>query len=77
MFKQVSLPKIRLILQNMKISSKSNKRPFCTNSFHCFINDNASVKFSFLATALSRVQGVEPEILAGQASQENQYNATG
>ena len=36
MSKQVRLPKISLILQKMKISSKSDIRPFCTEAFNYF-----------------------------------------
>jgi len=60
MSKQASLPKISLILRKMKICPKSHIGHFCAKSFNCFMVDNASVIFFFLATALSRVQGVEP-----------------
>ena len=59
MLKQVSLPKISSIHKKWKSAQKGDIRPFCTKSFNCFIVDNASVIF-FLATALRRVQGVEP-----------------
>ena len=32
MSKQVSLPKISLLLQEIKIAAKSDKRPFCTKA---------------------------------------------
>ena len=35
MSKQVSLPKIFLILQKMKMSPKTDIRPFCTEAFNC------------------------------------------
>ena len=36
--KQVSLPKISLILQKMKIGQKSDIRPFCTKAFNLCCN---------------------------------------
>ena len=35
MSKQVSLPKISLILEKMKIGPKSDIHPFCTKAFNC------------------------------------------
>ena len=40
MSKQVGLPKISLILQKVKISPKTDIRPFCTKAFNCnFLNE--------------------------------------
>ena len=39
--KQVSLPKISLILQKMKIGQKSDIRPFCTKAFNYVILVNS------------------------------------